>query len=134
VHAVVDELSGFPHDRRVPTWLNEGLAEYTLWQYEGRETPEGRIGMQLKQQALQGQLPPLSTMSQGALIGMSNPHLAYALSASAVKVLVTKRGVREVIELIRDCGHGRAFAAAYHEHYGGSVEDFDAEVSNELKH
>lgn len=133
VHAVVDEVSGF-HDRNLPIWLNEGLAEYTSWQYQGREVPEGRLGMALKQQALQNQLPSLQSMSQGALIGMRNPALAYAFAALAVKVLVGKRGVRDVLELIHDCGTGLPFATAYAQRYGGSADDFDAEVAAELRH
>ena len=134
VHAVVDELSNWHPHPNVPIWLNEGLAEYTLWQYEGRDVPEGRLQTALKQQALQGRLPPLESMSQGALVNTANPWMAYAMAASAVKILVAKRGMRDVIELIRECGAGMPFAKAYSSRYGGTVEDFDAEVTNELKH
>ncbi len=131
VHAVVDELTGFHHE--VPIWLNEGLAEYTEWQYEGHDGPEGRLGMVLKQQALAGKLPPLSTMANGALINSSNPPLAYAYAASAVRVMVGKRGVREVVELIRDLGKGQPFEAAFKDHYGQEASAFDTEVLNDLR-
>lgn len=131
VHAVVDELSGF-HDERLPVWLNEGLAEYTEWQYEGHDGPPGRLGVALKQQALSKSLPPISSMSHGPLIGMSNPALAYALSASAVKVLVAKRGMREVVGLIEDTGKGLPFAEAYRQRYGLTLEELDGELASEL--
>jgi hypothetical protein len=133
VHAVMDELTGF-RDGSVPVWLNEGLAEYTKWLYEGHETPPLGQARAIKQLALNDQVPPLSNMSRGPLIGMSNPALAYALSAMAVKVLVNKRGVGEVVSLIRDCGRGMDFGTALSQHFGQSGEDFDREVVNELKH
>ena len=131
VHAVVDEVAGF-HSGAVPVWLNEGLAEYTSWQYEGREGPTGRLDVALKQQALARRLPSLSVMSQGPLIGMSNPAMAYALSAVGVKVLVAKRGMREVVGLITDLGKGTSFKEAYQQHYGHEVEELDADVASEL--
>ncbi len=132
-HAVIDELASFHPDPNVPIWLNEGLAEYTEWQFQGHEGATGRAATALKQQANNGSLPSLTTMAHEALVNTSNPALAYAFAASAVKVLVHKRGIAEVIELIRDCGRGKSFAVALKDHYGQEVADLDAEVVNDLK-
>lgn len=133
VHAVVDELSGF-HDENVPVWLNEGLAEFTEWRYEGHEVPQLGLAHAIRQLAISDRLPALSSMSRGPLIGMSNPALAYAVSALAVKVLVSKRGMSEVLGLIRDCGRGVEFVTALSQRYGQTAEEFDREVAAELKH
>jgi hypothetical protein len=132
-HAVIDELASFHPHPNVPIWLNEGLAEYTEWQFQGHDGASGRVATALKQQANNGTLPSLATMANEALVNTSNPQLAYAYSASAVKVLVHKHGIAEVIALIRECGRGKTFAAALQEHYNQDLADLDAEVVNDLK-
>lgn len=132
IHAVVDELTGF-NDGRLPVWINEGLAEYIEWRYQGSESPAVALSTGLRQLASQGKLPPLGTMTRGPLIGMRNPALAYALSATAVKLLAKKGGMTEVVELIRDAGKGEDFDKAFERRFGKTLEEFDEELAAELK-
>jgi len=134
VHAVVDEVAGFRPHGQVPVWMNEGLAELTKWRYEGRDaaTPDLRQAMQ--QLALQDRLPPLKQMSQGPLIGMRNPAVAYAVAASAVKLLVDRGGFRELLELIKELGAGANFDKAFESHYGRDLDAVQDELTQDLKH
>ncbi|MDP2273777.1 MAG: peptidase MA family metallohydrolase [Archangium sp.] len=132
VHAVMDELGSF-NQRSLPTWMHEGLAEYIEWRSEGAEGPPKGYATALQQLALQNQLPRLVEMSDGPLIASRNPGLAYALAAVAVRLLVEKRGMAEVIDLIRDCGRGTSFEKALESHFGTSVARLDEELTSSLK-
>ncbi len=59
VHAAVDEFCGGGH--RLPTWLNEGLAEYVEWRYLGGDgDPPVLVNNALRGAAKAGKLPKLS--------------------------------------------------------------------------
>jgi hypothetical protein len=132
VHAVMDELLEF-NGRAVPVWVHEGLAEFIEWRSEGSEGPPRRLATALQQLALQNNLPSLAELDQGPLIASRNPALAYALSAVAMKLLSERRGMREVIELLRDCGRGTPFPQALERRFGTSVERLDEELTSALK-
>lgn len=130
-HAVVDELLDF-NGRALPTWMQEGIAEFVEWRYQGQDRPEIALAKPLGQLARQKQLPSVATMSQGPLIGMRNPALAYALSGCAVKWMVQKAGMAEVIALIRDAGHGTPFPQAFEQHMGKDLASLDEELESDL--
>jgi hypothetical protein len=132
VHAVMDELGSF-NQRSLPTWMHEGLAEYIEWRSEGAEGPPRHYATALQQLALQGQLPKLTDMTNGPLIASRNPGLSYALAAVAVRSLVERRGMAEVIELIRECGKGAPFEPALERHFGTSIAGLDEELTSSLK-
>lgn len=131
VHAVVDELLDF-NGAALPTWMQEGIAEYVEWRYQGQDRPELPQARALGALARQKQLPSVADMSQGPLIGMSNPALAYALSGCAVKWMVQKVGMPEVIALIRDTGRGVPFKKAFEEHVGKDFTRLDEELQSDL--
>lgn len=132
VHGVMDELGSF-NQRALPVWMHEGLAEYVEWRSEGAEGPPKAYATALQQLALQGQLPRLAEMSNGPLIATRNPGLAYALAAVAVRLLVERRGMAEVIELIRDCGRGTPFEQVLERRFGTTLEGLDEELTSSLK-
>jgi len=132
VHAVMDELGRF-NQRSLPVWMHEGLAEYIEWRSEGAEGPPKHYAVALQQLALQGQLPKLAELTNGPLIATRNPGLAYALAAVAVRLLVERRGMPEVIELIEDCGKGTSFEQALERRFGTSVARLDEELTSSLK-
>lgn len=132
VHAVMDELGSF-NQRSLPTWMHEGLAEYIEWRSEGSEGPPKHYATALQQLALQNQLPSLSQMSNGPLIATRNPGLAYALAAVAVRLLVERRSMAEVIELIRECGKGAPFEQALERRFGTDLTRLDEELTSSLK-
>ncbi|MDP1826421.1 MAG: tetratricopeptide repeat protein [Archangium sp.] len=132
VHAVMDELGNF-NQRSLPVWMHEGLAEYIEWRAEGVDGPPKHYATALQQLALQDQLPRLAQMSNGPLIANRNPGLAYAVAAVAVRLLVERRGMREVIELIQDCGKGTPFEQALERRFGTSISRLDEELTSSLK-
>ena len=132
VHAVMDELGSFNH-RALPTWMHEGLAEYIEWRSEGSEGPPKHYATALQQLALQNQLPSLSQLTNGPLIATRNPGLAYALAAVAVRLLVERRSMAEVIELIRECGRGAPFEKTLERRFGTDLARLDEELTSSLK-
>lgn len=131
VHAAVDEFCGGGH--RLPTWLNEGLAEYVEWRYLGGDgDPPLLVNNALRGAAKAGKLPRLSQLSQGALIQTADPGMAYATSAVAVRELMRRGGPAKLLTLIRDVGQGTPFEQALRGHYGMDVAKLDEEVQSSL--
>ncbi|MDY7233019.1 peptidase MA family metallohydrolase [Hyalangium rubrum] len=130
VHAAVDEFCGGGH--RLPTWLNEGLAEYVEWRYLGGDGPPVLVGNALRGAARAGRLPSLTALSQGALIQTSDPAMAYATSAVAVRELMNRGGAARLLALIRDVGQGTPFDQALQSQYGMDVAKLDEEVKSSL--
>jgi len=130
VHAAVDELCGGGH--RVPTWLNEGLAEYIEWRYLGGDGPPLVVGNALRGAARSGRLPSLSGLSQGMLIQTADPGLAYATSAVAVRELMRRGGAPRLLTLLREVGAGTPFEQALQSNYGMDVAKLDEELKAAL--
>jgi tetratricopeptide (TPR) repeat protein len=131
VHAAVDEFCGGGH--RLPTWLNEGLAEYVEWRYLGGDgDPPVVVNNALRGAAKTGRLPKLSALSQGALIQTADPGMAYATSAVAVRELMRRGGSARLLTLIRDVGQGTPFESSLQNHYGMDVAKLDSEVQSSL--
>jgi hypothetical protein len=132
VHAVMDEMGSF-NQRSLPVWVHEGLAEYIEWRSEGQDGPPRHYATALQQLALQDQLPKLSEMTNGPLVATRNPGLAYAISAVAMRLLVERRGMGEVVELIRECGKGQPFEKALERRFGTTIAHLDEELTSSLK-
>ena len=130
-HAVIDELAS-NHDERVPVWVNEGLAEYTEWQYQGNEKGPPSTRAALQKYAKSKALPSLQEMTHGMLASGSNPALRYAVSASAVGVLVGRGGMRNVIDFIREVGTGADVDETLKSKFGKNLADLNEEVDAEL--
>jgi hypothetical protein len=130
VHAAVDEFCG--NGYRVPTWLNEGLADYVKWRYMGGDGPPLLIGNALRGAAHSGRLPSLTALSQGMLIQTADPGLAYATSAVAVQELMRRGGASRLLTLLREVCKGTPFEQALQSHYGLSVAKLDEELKASL--
>jgi hypothetical protein len=131
VHAAVDDFCG-GRDHNLPTWLNEGLAEFVEWRYLGTDGPPPAMAAELRGALKAGQLPSLTQMAGGMLINMGDPQLAYATSGSAVQELVRQGGTGKLLTLIRAVGAGTSFEAALQTHYGKSVSKLEDEVKSAL--
>ncbi len=114
VHAVVAALGG----RRVPVWVNEGLA--TVLEPGGPEWTEQllaqtdvRVPLHVLQQSFGG----LNARQAG---------LAYAESAAAVQKLLDIRGAPAIVALLRAVAEGVAFETAFHQNVAIRLEDFEA--------
>jgi tetratricopeptide (TPR) repeat protein len=95
-HAVVRAIAP-----RVPTWLNEGLAQY----FEKR-TISGQQLAVLRQVHAAGKLPSLRAL-EGSFMGLNGSQAGYAylLSLSAVRQMVEDYGmyrVRSVLDALKD--------------------------------
>lgn len=132
VHAVMDELLGF-NGGAVPTWVHEGTAELIEWRYLGSDDPPRNELAVLRQMAQVEQLPSLRQLDGGPLVGMRNPSVMYALSALAMRHLVARRSMREVVELLEDAGRGQPFAKALENRFGLTLERLDELLADELK-
>ena len=131
VHAAVDEFCGSRH-HNLPTWLNEGLAEFVEWRYLGGDGPPAALAAEMRGAIKDGQLPSLTQMAQGSLIGMGDPQMAYATSAVAVRELVRQGGTGKLLTLIRAVGGGTSFEEALQTHYGKTVSKLEDEVKSAL--
>jgi tetratricopeptide (TPR) repeat protein len=97
VHAVVRAIT-----RRVPTWLNEGLAQH----FERREISSGQKEL-LRQLAQSGKMPSLRDL-EGSFMGLSGTQasLAYLISLSAVSHLIDRYGMYRVRMVLDDLATG----------------------------
>lgn len=132
VHAVMDELVSF-NGRVLPVWMHEGTAEFIEWRFEGRDAPPDAEMKAIKKLAAQGQTPSLAAMTNGALIGNANPALSYAVSALAVRLLIERKSMYELVELMKDCGKGTPFEKALENRFGTTLERLDEELQSDLK-
>ncbi|SET34019.1 peptidase MA family metallohydrolase [Stigmatella erecta] len=126
VHAALDEICGGGH--QLPTWLNEGLAEYVEWRYLGAEGPPRDIADMLQAAARGNKMPKLAKLSRNMLVSQANPALAYATSATAVRELINRGGASKLMALVRDVGQGTLFDQALQTHYGLDVARLDEDV------
>jgi len=132
VHAVVDEVSGF-RDEALPTWINEGLAEWVEWRYEGNDEGPANVRKALQKYASAGQLPSLVEMSQGMLAGQNNPALRYAVAARTVGMMMKNGGTENFLGMIRELGAGQNFAAVLKRRYDRDLPRLQEDIESELK-
>ena len=121
VHAVVVMLGG----RNVPVWLNEGLA--THLERGGAEESERVLA------ATSGRpRPGLHQLHRSfANLSGADAHVAYALSAKAVRRMMDLRSAAGIVTLLQDLGRGMAFATAFQQNIGVRYEDFQAMIARE---
>ncbi len=115
-HAAVRSLTP-----RVPTWLNEGLAQY----FEGREMSSSqREGLRLLAQA--EKLPSLRQL-EGSFMGLSGGQAAYAylFSLSAVRYLVDQHGMYRIKGVLEELAGGADTAKALNNAVMLSYEEID---------
>ncbi len=131
IHAVVDEFSG-GRPERLPTWMNEGLAELIEWRYQGGDRPPLWLSSRMKGAAARNSLPSLKQMENGMLGGGADGSVRYGVSALAVKALLREGGADNLLTLFREVGKGRDFAAVYAERYSIKLDALDREIQSEL--
>ena len=116
-HAVVRAIT----PRRVPTWLNEGLAQY----FEGRDV-DARQKEMLRQFAQAGKIPALAQL-EGSFMGLSGSQASYAylLSLSAVRHMVDRYGMYRVKMVLEELSSGVDATQAVSNALSLSPQDFE---------
>ena len=117
-HVVVREVTG----GRIPTWLNEGLA-----QIEQRTPMDGAVES-VRQLAARGKLPSLQNLKD-PFVGLTGPEasVVYAVSYAATKYLVERWGLWDIQRLLRRLGEGVSFDVALKETTRLTLADFERE-------
>jgi tetratricopeptide (TPR) repeat protein len=115
-HAVVRGITP-----RVPTWLNEGLAQY----FEGREITGHQMAL-LKRIAQLGKLPRLSNL-EGSFMGLTGNQAMYAYlySLSAVRYLVDSSGLSRAKSVLDELGKGADYSSAISSGTMRSYDEFE---------
>jgi hypothetical protein len=132
-HAVIDEAASFHTHPNVPIWVNEGLASWVEWRYQGQDGPPVGYTTALKGLAKQGGLPKLKDLENQALINTGNPALAYAFSGCTVRFLVKRKSEGEVMSMIRSIGKGMPWPAALQKHFDVTPERLQEQMESELR-
>jgi len=116
-HAVVRAIT----PRRVPTWLNEGLAQY----FEGRDA-EPRQREMLRQMMRAGKIPALTGL-EGSFLGLNSAQASYAylLSLSAVRHMVDRYGMYRVKMVLEELSGGADTARAIQTALLVSYDEFE---------
>jgi tetratricopeptide (TPR) repeat protein len=110
VHALVHDLAG----RRVPAWLNEGLA--VVFERENSPTrPSGVVA--------------LAALDQSFRQPADAPRRAYQVSAFAVQRLIDRVGGFELTNFLRDLRDDTDFPAAFERRFHVSLNDFEASLA-----
>jgi tetratricopeptide (TPR) repeat protein len=106
---------------RVPTWLNEGLAQY----FEGREIGAQQAAL-LKRVAQMGKLPQLVYL-EGSFMGLggNQAQYAYLYSLSAVRYLIDTCGLHRAKSVLDELGRGADTAAAVSNGTTRSYDEFE---------
>jgi tetratricopeptide (TPR) repeat protein len=115
-HAAVRAIT-----RRVPTWLNEGLAQH----FEGREISSHQKEI-LSQHAQAGKLPALMTL-EGSFMGLNGPQAAYAylVSLSVVRHMVDRFGMYRIKMVLVELAAGADTTTAINNALLVSFADFE---------
>jgi len=115
-HAVVRAITP-----RVPTWLNEGLAQY----FEGREV-DARSREYLRRLEQSGKLPSLKAM-EGSFLGLGGDqaNAAYLISLSAVKYLSDQFGMYRIRMVLDELAGGADISRAVNNAILISYDDFE---------
>ncbi|MBI5189526.1 MAG: tetratricopeptide repeat protein [Nitrospirae bacterium] len=111
-HAVVHMMAG----SGVPTWLNEGIA-----QYEERWVREQESDLGYNKPV------PLSSLN-GSFLGMDGGDqvgLAYAQSLSVVEFYISRYGMYSLSELLGGLGEGKGIEDAFQDVTGSSLASFE---------
>lgn len=116
-HVLLGQAFG---ERQVPTWLQEGLAQYIAGEYGPETTRQIASGL------LGRGLLSLKDLGHGFPEDPLRARLAYAQSADLIGWLVSEHGLDAVRTLTHELATGTPFTAAFREATGEYPEDLDA--------
>jgi tetratricopeptide (TPR) repeat protein len=118
-HAVVHSLAG----RGIPTWLDEGIAQYS--ERYVRTPPRGEKVRPVG----------LTTLS-GSFMGMTakeEVNQAYAASLSAVEYFVDRYGIYNLSQIVKMLGEGKNLSDAMNEVAGVTLDQFSENWNQSLR-
>ncbi|MDO8445644.1 MAG: peptidase MA family metallohydrolase [Deltaproteobacteria bacterium] len=122
-HAVVHRMGG----GKVPTWLNEGIAQYEEGQLSEREDGFRYLATSLS-------LVPLSYL-EGSFMGLTQEQavIAYTEGLSAVKYIMDEYGVGMLSRLISSYKDGKGSEAAIKDTFQMTYKEFQESWIRSLK-
>jgi len=106
--------------RRIPVWLNEGLAQYL-----SGEDFSFNDKVILSNALLTKKIIKLQDIDSLTKFNKAKAHLAYAQSISAVEFFIREHGAAEFQSLIQDIPKYRSIDAAFKNFAGGDLLDFE---------
>ena len=115
-HALVHSLA----PRRVPTWLDEGLA--SALERKDLDWAEARV------RAARPQMSPTALQRSFRGLSRREAQLAYATSALAVQQMIDDVGGFAIANLLRDLGDGASFETAFARRIFRSFAEFQASL------
>ena len=123
-HSFVAQIT---HER-VPTWLNEGIAELE----EGRST--AAIGQRLAGLYVSGRQIPLNQLEGGfQSYSSTEAAVAYAESLVAVEYIRNTYGMSDVARLLQRLGEGQSVESALRSTIHGGYAELETEIRDYLK-
>ncbi len=124
VHALLRERTR----NNIPTWLNEGLAQY----YEGDPLPAQQKMIRLI--AKQPKLPPLKAL-EGSFTGFSKnqAQMVYTQSLLAVQYLRDRYSRYVIEQLLDELARGKSMEQAIERTFSMSYEQFDEQLLEWIK-
>ncbi|MCB9765868.1 MAG: hypothetical protein H6739_39205 [Alphaproteobacteria bacterium] len=127
-HEITHVLLGqaFGH-RPVPTWLQEGLAQWVAGEY-GPETTE-----RLARGMLGGGLLKLDDIKHGFPSDPVRAHLAYAQSADLIAFMASEYGPGTIPTLVKELSRGAPFNAAFRAATGEFADAVDEQWRGRLE-
>ncbi|NMO22209.1 hypothetical protein HPC49_37750 [Pyxidicoccus fallax] len=130
VHAVLDDFCE-KRGHQLPTWLNEGMAEFVEWRYLGRDDQVWFLQDALMGAARANKLPSLAAMADRKVF-YTHEHYAYAKAAVAVKELIARGGTGRLLTFTREVCGGSPLDEELREHYGKTLAALDEDVRNTI--
>ncbi|MDF1836627.1 MAG: hypothetical protein P1V35_02055 [Planctomycetota bacterium] len=108
VHAFIEEVGG----KKVPGWLNEGLAQYLSPEHDGARATEVQSALN----RMRGKTPLAFETLTGTLAGLSGTEtirMAYDQSLGLTNWIAYHYGERTLVPMITDCKNGKTPAESF---------------------
>ncbi|MCB9743381.1 MAG: hypothetical protein H6740_12335 [Alphaproteobacteria bacterium] len=127
-HEITHVLLGqaFGHEP-VPTWLQEGLAQWIAGEY-GPDTVR-----RLSRASLSGGLLTLDDLKYGFPADPVRANLAYAQSADLIAFIASEHGESAIHDLVEEMARGTPVNAAFRKATGAFAHELDAEWRSRLE-
>jgi hypothetical protein len=112
--------------------MNEGIAEYLEWRFQGQDDAPLPVQAKLRGMAKNGALPPLANLAKGMLLAQSDPGAMYAYSALAARLLFQEAGPAAYVQALRALGGGERVDEVFPVQFGHTLTEVEHNLLGEL--